>query len=167
MRQTFQSYFIVFYYRKLFKYFSEQTSSDGRFVKIIHKTPPLILAYLEARRLSVENIAKIRHFVQRSDSEPFSWLYVVSHPSLQCNLRQIGDQYMANWWPIWRILPGNMPLITPSFAVSDPLGHHLWHPQRLSLTIFSDISAIHPIALTPSCPSGRRKIVKVFCQDIS
>lgn len=72
MHQTFQSYFIVFYYRKLFKYFSEQTSSDGRFVKIIHKTPPLKLAYLEAKRFSAENIAIIRHFAQRFDSEPFS-----------------------------------------------------------------------------------------------
>ena len=72
MRQTFQSYFIVFYYRKLFKYFSEQTSFCRPFVKIIHKTPPLKLAYLEAGRLLVENIAKIRHFVQRSDNELFS-----------------------------------------------------------------------------------------------
>ena len=72
MRQTFQSDFSVFYYRKLFKNFSGQTSFCCPFVKIIHKTPPLKLAYLEAGRLSVGNIAKIRHFAQRSDSELFS-----------------------------------------------------------------------------------------------
>ena len=167
MRQTFQSDFSVFYYRKLFKNFSGQTSFCCPFVKIIHKTRPLKLAYLEARRFSAENIAEIRRFVQCSDNEPFSWYCVVNQTSLRCNLPLIGDQYMANWWPKCGILPCNMPLITPSFAVSDPLGHYLWHPQRPSLTIFSDISAIRPIVLTPSRSSGRRKNLKVFCQDIS
>ena len=72
MRQTFQSDFSVFYYRKLFKNFSGQTSFCCHFVKIIHKTPPLKLAYLEAKRFSAENIAEIRRFVQCSDNEPFS-----------------------------------------------------------------------------------------------